>query len=158
MHHPRLHRPHFAEYFRVFPSTGIPLPHFREEFAYHEFCRVVSSEEMRAYLRTLLHAAPAGTIPMLQFNRSSLRQDWCKRHFPHGLHLYLRRNPRHQFESYVQRNIRDTNIFLGINLLIAHLAPAENPLATDPSCLQGPWTPACAGKAPFGLRQLFLLL
>jgi hypothetical protein len=58
--------------------------------------------------------------PLFQFNRSSFRIHWFKRHYPEAVHIYLVRNPRDQFQSYFSMaEENELDIFFTMDLLAA---------------------------------------
>ena len=117
MNHPNLEKPHFYEY-HVAMKDGDSLPFFYTIFAYDEFSSVQHQTLTYQYILNLIESAPGASIPLFQFNRSSLRIHWFKKHFPDSLHVYLLRAPRDQFESYFRAGKFSDNIFLAINLYI----------------------------------------
>lgn len=115
MSHPQLTRPHFHEFKAVLKNDHIPF--FNIHMSYAEFASVRQHARLYKYIMTLLVSAPAGLVPLLQFNRSSLRIGWCRRYFRDALHIFILRNCRDQFESYFRQGEK-YNIFLAINLYI----------------------------------------
>ena len=76
--------------------------------------------KIQGLLVDFLLAGAGQKIPLLQFNRSAMRAAWFKRNYPGVLHVYLLRDPRQQFRSFLdlrERGGRD--IFLLMNLLTA---------------------------------------
>ena len=117
MNHPNLEKPHFYEY-HVAMDGDNKLPFFYTLFAYDEFSSVQHQIITNQYILNLINSAPDTLIPLFQFNRSSLRIHWFKKHFPDSLHVYLLRAPRDQFESYCRAGKYSDNIFLAMNLYI----------------------------------------
>lgn len=115
MSHPHLSKPHFYEFKAVLKNDHIPF--FNIHMSYSEFAAVRQHARLYKYVMTLLVSAPDKMIPLLQFNRSSLRIGWFKRFFRNALHVYILRNHRDQFESYFRQGEK-YNIFLAINLYI----------------------------------------
>ena len=115
MSHPHLSKPHFYEFQAVLDRDHIPF--FNMLMSYNEFTSVRQHARMYKYIMTLLLRTPDNLIPLLQFNRSSLRIGWFRRFFGNSLHVYILRNKRDQFESYFKQG-RKYNIFLAINLYI----------------------------------------
>lgn len=68
-------------------------------FTYDEFVAPRDDQAMKAYIDGLLFEQDEQT-PVLQFNRSSLRQNWFRRHYPDALHVYMQRSARGQWGSY----------------------------------------------------------
>jgi hypothetical protein len=75
------------------------LPYFKKSFSFDEFCFNGENPDLKKYIDYLL-AGAGERIPVLQFNRSALRIQWFKQNYPEALHLYLVRDPRHQWQSY----------------------------------------------------------
>ena len=115
MSHPELGKPHFYEFKEVLQGGHIPF--FNVNMSYREFSSVRQHARMYKYIMTLLVRAPEKRVPVLQFNRSSLRIGWFKWFFKDSLHVFILRNPRDQFESYFKQG-KKYNIFLAINLYI----------------------------------------
>ena len=118
MNHPTLNKPHFYEFENAFNDISTSLPYYDTDFAYKEFFKVEKHQELKTYIDHLIHSAPKSSIPVFQFNRSSCRIDWFKEEYPQSLNIFLLRNPRDQFESYVSRGKLGKNVFLAINLYI----------------------------------------
>lgn len=118
MNHPSLDMPHFYEFQNAFKSDNEALPFFDSDFSYKEFFSVHKNDELKKYIDNLIDTTVTDTIPVFQFNRTSLRIDWFKKNYSHSLNVFLLRNPHDQFESYVQRGEIGKNIFLAINLYI----------------------------------------
>ena len=118
MGHPVLNKPHFYEYKSVFRDAENVVPYFNVAFSYDEFTHVESSEDVLMYVNRLIDKSPQDVTPVLQFNRSSLRIGWFRENFNKALHLFLLRNPKDQFESYLRRGRLRKNWFLAINLYI----------------------------------------
>lgn len=117
MNHPELEKPHFYEFKFAFDSNA-SLPYYDTDFAYKEFFNVYKTNELKKYIDNLIKTAPDKKLPVLQFNRSSLRINWFKKQYPDSLNIFLLRNPRDQFESYYTRNPLAKNVFLAINIYI----------------------------------------
>lgn len=115
MSHPQLSRPHFYEFQAVLKHDHIPF--FNMLMAYNEFTSVRQHARLYKYIMSLLVGTPDKLVPVLQFNRSSLRIGWFRRFFRKSLHVYILRNQRDQFESYFKQG-KKYNIFLAINLYI----------------------------------------
>ncbi len=118
MNHPSLDKPHFYEYKAVFDEKHIGIPYFDDVISYNEFTKVRSVETTYKYINNLIVKSPKDTIPILQFNRTGMRLQWFKKEFNEAMHLFLLRNPRDQFESYLGRGPLNKNWFLAINLFI----------------------------------------
>ena len=118
MNHPSLEKPHFYEFSTTFNESKNVLPYYDTDFAYKEFFKVLKSDALKTYIDNLIKTTPEGKIPILQFNRTSLRIDWFVKNYPAGWNVFLLRNPRDQFESYYKRGKTNKNVFLAINLYI----------------------------------------
>lgn len=116
MNHPNLDKPHFYEYHVAMRDRGLPF--YYPCFAYDEFSSVRHQILTKHYIFNLIDSVPPHTLPLFQFNRSSLRIHWFKKVFPDSLHVYLLRAPRDQFESYYRAGKYSDNIFLAMNLYI----------------------------------------
>lgn len=119
MNHPKLTKPHFYEFQTAFKKDGEGLPFFDSDFSYKEFFKVQQGEKLKKYIDNIINTTPKEKIPLLQFNRTSARIDWFKDHYPASFNVFLLRNPKDQFESYMQRGDIGKNIFLAINMYIA---------------------------------------
>ncbi|AKF24360.1 hypothetical protein YH65_02325 [Sulfurovum lithotrophicum] len=131
MNHPELGKPHFYEFHTAFGPGSECLPFYDTDFAYKEFFKVQKSDVLKHYIDNLIDTTPKEKIPVLQFNRTSMRIDWFKQHYADSLNLFLLRNPRDQFESYYQRGKAGKNVFLTINLYIVLLDPKVSDLLLD---------------------------
>ncbi len=115
MSHPTLSEPHFSEYLHAFNDDG-PLPYFDQCYSYYHYNQPEGL--LKEYLDNLVSTTPEHLLPVLQFNRTSLRLEWFTQTFPEVLHVFLLRDPFDQFESYVGRGELGNNIFLALNLII----------------------------------------
>ncbi len=123
MKHPELNKPHFQEFSTAFLDGCETLPFFDSAFAYQEFFGVESAQRFSKYIGNLVATTPEEKIPVLQFNRTSMRMDWFRKNHPGSLNLFLLRNPRDQFDSYLGMNTRKKNVFLAINVYIVLASP-----------------------------------
>ena len=113
--HPKLTAPHFKEYETLFHDNEDTLPFFKKSYAFDEYSEV-KSKDFKPYIDSLISLAKNNqSIPLLQFNRTTLRIDWFQKEYTDALNLVLLRNPKDQFESYLNRS---ENIFEIMNLLI----------------------------------------
>ena len=111
--HPSLELPHFEEYKALFNTNNDPLPYFKKSFSFDEYEKVIS-ENFKHYIDLIISSVD-NKIPMLQFNRTTLRINWFKKNYKQSYNVYLLRNPRDQFESYLGRS---AHVFDVMNLLI----------------------------------------
>ncbi|MDY0296425.1 MAG: glycosyltransferase family 2 protein [Acidobacteriota bacterium] len=119
--HPFLERNRFDEYRRLLRPGRRGVPGFEKSFSFTDYCRQDNHPRQQAYINSLIQAA-GNKAAVLQFNRSSLRSAWFKRHWPQALHIYLYRNPRHQFISARRQwQLHHQDVFLVTDLLIAGL-------------------------------------
>ncbi|TFH40829.1 MAG: hypothetical protein E4G96_06765 [Chrysiogenales bacterium] len=117
--HPEIEKPYFFEYKKFILKGKAGVPFFKKSFSYDEFCFVGRNPDLQRYIDFLIDGAGKRT-PLFQFNRSSMRVSWFKRHYPTSLNIYLFRNPRDQWQSYndfFQKN--DNPFFLTMDALIA---------------------------------------
>jgi hypothetical protein len=115
LRHPEIGEPYFAEY----PLTESRMvPGYQSRFAFQAYCTDAAAEdrEQQAYIQTLIDHA-GERRPTFHFCRSALRIGWLKRRFA-GVHLYMVRSPRDQWQSY--RSFQD-RYFMAATLLIVAL-------------------------------------
>lgn len=127
MKHPSLSRPHFDEYGDLLDSSAGGLPLFRKSFCYDEYGENGDNPALKSYIDSLI-AGAAPSRPLLQFNRSALRCRWFREAYPGAFSLYLLRNPRDQWQSFV--NMKDgegIDVFLVLDLLIASVNRRREP-------------------------------
>ena len=121
MRHPDLDRDYLEEYKRLLQPGVKGVPFFKKSFSFDDFCNSADDEnpDQKRYLDNLLKAAGEKT-PLFQFNRSAFRVSWFKKNYPHCLHIYLFRNPEHQFQSYMDMYKQNgVNSFLAMDLITA---------------------------------------
>ncbi|MCK4761712.1 MAG: hypothetical protein KAW12_05885 [Candidatus Aminicenantes bacterium] len=100
-------------------AEGKGMPYFKKSFSFDEFCFNGDNPDLKAYIDFLIAAAGDKT-PLFQFNRSSLRTGWFRDNYPGSLNFYLARNPRHQWQSYIELYERTHYLsFFVMDLLIA---------------------------------------
>lgn len=91
----------FHEYEGLIPDIGKGVVGYDRQFAYDQFADNADNVELSAYIdRLLTHAAPR--LPILQFNRTAMRQEWFKRNYPDIKHIYLLRDHVSQWASYTR--------------------------------------------------------
>lgn len=118
MRHPDLKVGYLREYEKLLEPGVKGIPFFKKPFSFDDFFNNAENPDQKKYIDFLLEGAGDRT-PVLQFNRSALRISWFKRNYPDALHLYLIRDPRHQFHSYIdmyERNNLDS--FLTMDLIL----------------------------------------
>jgi hypothetical protein len=119
MRHPLLEKEYMEEYRHLLPPGRPGVPHFRKSFSFDDFCRAGRHPAQKRYIDFLLENT-GGRMPLLQFNRSSLRAAWFKKNYPGAFHVYLLREPRRQFRSFLQVWEKENlDIFAVMNLLTA---------------------------------------
>jgi hypothetical protein len=131
MGHPLLDREYMYEYRHLLTSGPKGVPFFKKSFSFDDFCRNGRNPDQKKYIDFLL--ANAGQkIPLLQFNRSALRVAWFKKYFPDAFHVYLLRDPRQQFNSFLALQGKwNLDIFLLMNLLTASVNRRKCPIFRD---------------------------
>jgi hypothetical protein len=124
--HPHLTRYYLYEYRPLLENEHSGVPYFKKSFSFDEFCYNGENPDLKNYIDYLITRA-GDKIPLLQFNRSALRVKWFKQNYPDSLNIYLVRNPRDQWESYVQlyRRSNYTGFFL-MDLIIAGINKDKN--------------------------------
>lgn len=73
---------------------------YRRDFAYYHYANNTSVDGFKSYIDDLLATDPSRQV-VLQMNRSALRQRWFGANYPHAHSVYLLRNPRNQWASYL---------------------------------------------------------
>ncbi len=126
MRHPPLEKPHSLEYQLLLRPGVKGLPFLKKSFIFDEFCKNNGNLALKKYIELLLDNA-GDKIPLLQFNRSALRIRWFKKNFPQACHIYLVRNPRNQWHSYlVMQREHNLDIFLVMDMLTIGVNLKEN--------------------------------
>jgi hypothetical protein len=123
LRHPAIDKYHLWEYKDLLIPGRTGVPFFKKSFSFDDFCNNDANPHQKQYIDFLLRGAGAGDkTPLLQFNRTALRIRWFKTHFPGAAHIYLARNPRHQFHSYLSMlRSEKLDIFLTMDLLTASI-------------------------------------
>jgi len=117
MNHPELSKTHYYEYKKLVKDNGLSI--FQKSFSYDEFCNNNANPDLQKYI-DLLITNSEDKIPLLQFNRTSLRIQWFKEYYPNTFNIYLFRNPIDQWQSAIDQYINmEQPIFLLLDLLIA---------------------------------------
>jgi hypothetical protein len=121
--HPRITNNHLWEYEKLLQPNKKGIPFFIKSFSFDRFCNNSPNPDLKKYIDYLIDAAGAeGKTPILQFNRTAFRIKWFKKYFPGSTGIYLVRNPRDQWQSYISmREDNNIDIFLIMNLLTAGL-------------------------------------
>ncbi len=121
MRHPRLEKSYTYEYRDLLAPVQMQFPLFKKSFSFDEYCNNSDNPDAKKYIDSLIeNAKNKYKIPVLHFNRSSLRIRWFKENYPNSVHLYLARDPRDQFQSYMEMlDKNNLEIFLIMDLLIA---------------------------------------
>ncbi len=120
MMHEELDLPYFEEYQPLRRLWG-GVRGYHARFAYHDFFRE-HDPALAEYIRILLaSAATDGRQGMMKFVRSYGRLGFFRRLFP-GQHLYLFRNPRDQWQSYM---LKGRPYWMAMTCVIAALRPVS---------------------------------
>ena len=123
--HPTLSNSYLSEYRKLLNPSRPGVPYFKKSFSFDEFCHTGDNPDARKYIDFLV-GQTEGLIPVVQFNRSAFRTQWFKRNYPHALNIYLVRNPRDQWHSYLSLlNRKGDDIFLVMDLITASLNREE---------------------------------
>lgn len=120
MRHEELDLPYYYEYQPLRRWWG-GVRGYHARFAYHDFFREHDAA-LAEYIRLLLASAAAdGRQGMLKFVRSYGRLGFFLRLFP-GQHLYLFRNPRDQWQSFM---LKGRPYWMAMTCVIAALRPGS---------------------------------
>ena len=114
--HPAMEAPYFAEYAPLVRGRGVKG--FRRSFSFDRYA--LSSDDDHPALQTYIgeligEAGRRGRIPVLGFNRSSLRMRWLKQRFK-SFDVYVDRDPGLIWSSYV-KHVQQGNYSYFNNLL-----------------------------------------
>jgi glycosyltransferase involved in cell wall biosynthesis len=90
----------FAEYEPLLQPGRVGVPGYRRQMAYESYADNSPQPVMRAYFDHLI-AQSGPRQPILKMTRSALRQRWFHREYPGAHHLYLTRDHREQWASYL---------------------------------------------------------
>jgi len=122
--HPDQDKHYFYEYSDFIEDIGVN--NFKESFVVQEFCYNGDNQPLNTYIDMLLST---DGIPVLQFNRSSLRTKWFVDNYPGSINIYLYRNARDNFMSYERYLLLDNPFFSAMSLVIVayqHRQPVFN--------------------------------
>jgi hypothetical protein len=111
--HPPLDQPYFEEYRPLLGRVG-GVPGFPRELAYGHYLADHKQPlpELRTYFSRLIALADSyAKVPVLGCVRTSLRVDWFRHHLP-GVHLFIARDHRRQFLSYLRQAANGNPYFL----------------------------------------------
>ena len=127
MRHPDLDKNYLAEYEPLLIPEQAGVPFFKKSFSFDDFCNNGPNTEQKQYIDFLI--AQAGSRrPVFKFTRSSLRIQWFTGNYPDALHIYLVRNPRDQFQSYLMMDEENKEqIFLVMDLIAASVNRQQPP-------------------------------
>lgn len=103
-------------------NGGVEL--YQTSFAYHRYSDSFNqtNKDLKQYIDNLIRNCGQAK-PILQFNRTALRQKWFKENYSDSINIYLVRNPRHQFASYYESYKKSKGGgFLRTELMIASLS------------------------------------
>jgi hypothetical protein len=119
LRHPRVEKDYLFEYKKLLRPGQKGVPFFKKSFSFDDFCNNDDNPDQERYIDYLVESS-GDQIPVLQFNRSALRVRWFKRNYPGAINIYLVRNPRDQFQSYMSMaEDNRLDIFLAMDLLVA---------------------------------------
>lgn len=118
--HPEMTQNQLFEYKKCLKPGQTGVPFFKKSFSFDDYCNNASDPDKKRYIDNLIQAAEdEGKRAVLQFNRSALRIGWFKTYFPDSINIYLIRNPRNQWQSYISMaEEQHLDIFLIMDLLI----------------------------------------
>lgn len=123
--HPQIRRPYFYEYEKLLIDNIRGVPWFQKSFVADEFCFVSNTNKLIKYINFLISSS-GNRRSIFQFCRSSLRIDWFVRNYPDACNIYIVRNPRDNWASYVVNSHKGNNYFIVMNLLFAGLNQKNN--------------------------------
>jgi hypothetical protein len=133
MRHPKMRQPYFIEYRKFVSRNSTGIPFYKKEFAYDQFFNTENNPDLERYISSLIKGAESRR-PLFKFTRSCMRTAWFKKNYPGSVNIYLYRNPRDQWHSAVDLNIRNKNpYFLAHDLMIAGKG-SRNPMLAMLSC------------------------
>jgi len=112
--HPELDQCHFFEYGPIFESGNEQLPYFKKGFSFDDYCHNEKNRALKLYFDNLINLASQNKNVLFQCNRTSLRVKWFKENYPSSFHIYIVRDSKDQWESYLNGS---SNIFVVMNLL-----------------------------------------
>lgn len=113
-------RHYLTEYEGLLKNGDIGIPYFNKSFIFDFYCENGINDIQKRYLDYLILNTDA-KVPLFQFNRSALRIRWFKHNYPGSMHIYLVRNPRDQWESYMKKFQSGKRIFIAMDLMISGL-------------------------------------
>lgn len=111
--HPKLEQPYFEEFRPLLARTG-GVPGFPRDLAYGHYRadRSVPLPQLQTYFsRLIAFADRRAKVPVFGCVRTSLRVDWFRHHLP-GVHLFITRDHRRQFLSYLRQAANGNPYFL----------------------------------------------
>jgi hypothetical protein len=111
--HPLLDAPYLEEFRPLLARAG-GVPGFPTALTYGRYCvdRTGQLPELLAYFSKLdAFARCLGKVPVFGCVRTDLRLDWFKHHFA-GIHIFILRDPRRQFTSYLRQAVEGNRYFL----------------------------------------------
>ena len=118
--HPAIKKRYFFEYEKLL-TDGVPgVPNFKKSFTFDDFYCFEEHIDLKNYINFLI-SNTNGKIPVFQFNRSALRVKWFKRQFSNSHNIYLLRNPRDNWASYMNHLEKGNTYFVKMDLLLASL-------------------------------------
>ena len=119
LRHPRMGKDYLFEYQKLLRPGQKGVPFFKKSFSFDDFCNNDDNPDQERYIDYLVESS-GDQIPVMQFNRSAFRVRWFKRNYPGAINIYLVRNPRDQFQSYMSMaEDNRLDVFLVMDLLVA---------------------------------------
>jgi hypothetical protein len=118
LRHPVLDREYTDEYRKLLPVHEKGVPSFKKSFTADDYCNNNDNPEQKKYIDSLI-LGTENQVPLFKSNLSPLRSEWFKKNYPGALHLYLLRNPRNQFQSYLDMYEQEFPLFLVNDLIIS---------------------------------------
>jgi hypothetical protein len=111
--HPKLNAPYYDE-FRPLLQSDRGIQGYSVEFAYDSYLadRFVRLPKLQNYFSRLIEFAhQRSRTPVFGCVRTSLRLNWFRHHMP-GIHIFILRDPRRQFISYLRQAANGNPYFL----------------------------------------------
>lgn len=112
-HHPKLDAPYLEEFRPLLQNCG-GISGFPAALTYGRYCadRTAHLPELESYFGRLASFAKGrGKRPVFGCVRTNLRVDWFRHHLE-GVHIFLLRDPRRQFISYLNQGAKGNRYFL----------------------------------------------
>lgn len=119
LRHPPVEKDYLSEYKNLLRPGHKGVPFFKKSFSFDDFCNNNHNPDQQRYIDYLIESS-GDKRPVFQFNRSALRVQWFKHNYPGVLNIYILRNPRNQFQSYLSmQEVNKLDVFLAMDLQAA---------------------------------------